>query len=226
MSPGTVIVHIVDPSAISPEQALASITEEEIARANQFRFAPDATRWISFRAQLRLILGNALSLPPTDVPILTGSQGKPLLAPPHSDLHFNLSHCSDLGLVALCHDGPVGIDLESLGRAEDLLECETMFCHPAEIEILPETSPARASRLLEIWTAKEAILKALGTGLASQPELLKMKWSDSTAAAETDHLFPGIGDQKILRLHHPRLVAHLAVVSVPNSVKCVEFAEE
>ncbi len=223
ISPGTVVVHIVDPSAISPELALAGINGEEITRASQFRFKQDATRWISFRAQLRVILGKALDLPPTEVPLLTGQQGKPLLAPPHAQLHFNLSHCSDLGIVVLCGDGPVGVDLESLTRAVDLLECEAMFCHPTEIESLPETLPARSDKLLQIWTAKEAVLKALGTGLASQPELLRIKWNEPSAIAESDLPFPGIESLSVQVLGHPRLVGHLAVVSAPRSVSFVHF---
>lgn len=169
-----------------------------------------------------MILGGMLDLPPVEVPLWIGENGKPLLESPWNQLHFNLSHCSDLGVVALCGDGPVGIDLESRARGEDLLECEAMFCHPSEIESLPRGKPARAVQLLKIWTAKEAVLKALGTGLVSQPETLKIEMDGEIAIPLSDPSFPGIENQRIRVIEHPRLEGHFAVVSAPKSVGIIK----
>ena len=168
MTSGLVAVHLVFPEVISRETALACLSDEEISRANRFHFREDATHWIACRANLRQILGQAIRTPPHQVPLVYSEHGKPMLAPPYDSLHFNLSHCADRAIIALCTDGPLGVDLESLDRAQDLLECETTFCHPREISMLPVERTARASQLLRIWTAKEAVLKALEI---SPPEL-------------------------------------------------------
>jgi 4'-phosphopantetheinyl transferase len=62
---------------------------------------------------------------------------------------------------------PVGVDVEDLaGRpADPLLEAETLA--PAELAMLDAGDPAqRPTTFLRLWTRKEALLKATGTGLS------------------------------------------------------------
>ncbi|MEO5913266.1 MAG: 4'-phosphopantetheinyl transferase superfamily protein [Luteolibacter sp.] len=223
MKSGHVVIHLLRPDAISPEFARERITPEERVRADRFHFAEDASRWTSFRAQLRVILGKALSLSPLDVPLILSEQGKPLLAPPYDEIHFNLSHCADLAVVALSPDGPVGVDLESLDRAQDLPGCEASFCHPEEIAMLPQGDEERMMRLLEIWTAKEAVLKALGTGLTHPPEVVRVDLTSPVGLASSDSPLAGIQNQRILVLKHSRLIDYRAVVSVLCSIEFIEI---
>ncbi len=223
MTSGLVAVHLVFPEIISRETALACLSDEEKSRADRFRFREDAIHWIACRANLRQILGQAIRTPPHQVPLVYSEHGKPVLAPPYDSLHFNLSHCADRAIVALCTDGPLGVDLESLDRARELLECETSFCHPGEISALPVERTARASQLLRIWTAKEAVLKALGTGLSHPPETVRIHFRQSTATAVSDQALAGIDSQRLHELEHPALVCHRAVVSAPHSVSVIEI---
>ena len=149
MKPGELVIHLLDPDVISAESAFAILSDSEKRRAERFRSESDGLRWSSFRAQLRIILGQALKLGPLEVPLIFSEFGKPLLAPPYEGLHFNLSHCADLGLIGLCLDGPIGVDIEPQDRDADLPECESIFCHPLEIKKLPENGLERAKQLLE-----------------------------------------------------------------------------
>lgn len=225
MKPGTVTIHIVSAMVKPLESDKRLLSDDEVERAATFRFPSDATRWIGFRAALRRILGHAIQIPPADVPLALTGFGKPMLATPFEHLHFSLSHCSDLALIALCVDGPVGIDLEPSSRAPDLSGCEATFCHPVEIATLPVEQLARSLRLLEIWTAKEALLKALGTGFSHPPEsvCIQMESSRFTATSETPLL--GIENQILHRLRHPALANHCAALSVPESVSRIEIAQ-
>ena len=223
MNPGQVIVHIITPEALSPDLALACLSEIELVRFKRFRFPEDARRWASFRAQMRRILGGLIGEKPEDVPIVLSEQGKPLLAPPHHTLHFNLSHCSDRGILALSGDGPLGVDIEPLNRGTDLPESESIFCHPAELGELPENAGLRASRLLEIWTAKEAVLKALGTGLIQAPEAVRVDLSGLVGLATSDSPIPGLCDQRLHVLEDSRLAEYRAVLSAPSSVHSISF---
>lgn len=200
------------------------LTNEEKSRAERFRFGKDERLWIACRANLRKILGQAIQRPPREVPLILSENGKPLLAPPYDSLHFNLSHCPDLAIVALCAGGPVGIDLESLDRATDLLECESTFCHPLEISALPSETRARASQLLRIWTAKEAVLKALGTGLSHPPESVRVCFRASRSTASSDSPLAGIDGQRLYEVAHPALAGHRAFVSAPRSTNHIEFS--
>lgn len=219
MKPGQAVIHFLHPEALSERAAFAVLSDEERLRAERFRSNVDRTRWSSFRAQMRTILGATLALNPSDVPIVLSEQGKPRLAPPHAGLHFNLSHCSDLGIVALCLDGPIGVDIEPLDRNPNLQECESIFCHPEEIATLPDEDLPRAKRLLEIWTAKEAILKALGTGLMHPPEQIHLDLSTPVGTAKSDFFVNHISDLRIHTVQDKRLANHQAVIAVPWTVR-------
>jgi 4'-phosphopantetheinyl transferase len=226
MTPGQVSVHLVFPEIISREADWVWLTAEEIARADRFRFEKDAAHWIACRVNLRRILGQAIQRPPRDVPLTLSETGKPLLAAPYDSLHFNLSHCSDLALVALCAEGPVGIDLESLARAPDLLECATTFCHPREISELPSETGARASQLLRIWTAKEAVLKALGTGLSHPPESVRILLGNPVGTAISDRRLVGVENQSLHELLDARLNGYQTFVSAPTSVTRIQLMNQ
>lgn len=221
MKPGRVVIHLIRPRDGAPAGIL---TESELARAAAFRFPEDAARWASYRAALRRILGGALGMPPGDVPLALTEAGKPVLAAPHHGLHFSLSHCDDLALVALCADGTVGIDVEPLGRAVELAGCEPVFCHPEEILALPVAAEARHDALLDLWTAKEALLKALGTGLLHPPESIQIRLDEPVPSVRCDGPFPGIERQRLHRLAHPSLEGYRAFLSAP--VPEIVFAAE
>ena len=210
---GTVLVCIIDPALAGPSTGV--LTAEEEALAARFRFEKDAVHWRACRAALRQILGRASGIPASGVELLTAEFGKPFLGEPHGGLHFNLSHCEDLALVALSSDGPVGVDIEPAGRAPSLLECVEVFCHSDEIAALPVAEAPRAAALLEIWTGKEALLKALGTGLSLAPQTVAL----SRATAE-DARFQSFS---VRVLDHPLLTRHIARLAAPVASSEVMF---
>src|SRR5688572_5991827 len=217
MNADTAILHL-----LSPGGGEHHLTNAEEKRAATFRFLPDAERWAAWRSGLRRVLAGTLGVWPLEVPILISDFGKPLLAPPFDTLHFSLSHCNDLAIVALCVAGTVGADLEPLTRAPELLGCEGTFCDPAEIATLPADPLARGLALLEIWTAKEALLKALGTGFSHPPEEVRIQRGGACFTATSVTPLPGITGQVIQRIHHPLLAAYCAALSVPAGVSRLE----
>lgn len=210
---GQVIVSIIDPVLVGDPRGV--LTAEEAALAARFRFEKDAVHWRACRAALRQILGRALGIPAAEVALLTAEFGKPFLAEPHAGLHFNLSHCEDLAIVALCCDGPVGVDIEPAGRAPSLLECVEVFCHPDEIAALPVEEARRAAALLEIWTGKEALLKALGTGLSLAPQTVAL-----SRATQEDARFQPFS---VRVLEHPLLTRHVARLAAPLGSPALRF---
>lgn len=94
-----------------------------------------------------------------------GEHGKPFLR--GGGPAFNLSHSGDAALVALAAQVELGVDLERRGRRRNHLAlAERYFC-AAEAQALARCEgDAREALFLALWTAKEAVLKALGRGLA------------------------------------------------------------
>ena len=216
---GRATVIIVDPARIGDAVVTASLNRDEQTQAMRFRFEKDARHWRACRAALRTILGRALQTAPAELVFHFGEHGKPHLAAPHHSLHFNLSHCHNLALVVLSGSGPLGIDLEPADRAGRLLGCEASFCHPEEIRVLPSATGTRAAALLDLWTSKEALLKALGTGMSLAPESVSLAGSG------------GQGTHPLLRpfilhsLRHPALEHHVARVAAPPDIAGFEIRE-
>lgn len=102
--------------------------------------------------------------------IVRGEHGKPRFPAPFDTLGFNWSHSGDVALLAVGH-GPsgfeLGVDVETVRPRARALELSRRFFAPAEteaLEALPDNR--RLARFLDLWTAKEAVLKAHGGGLS------------------------------------------------------------
>lgn len=216
-APGSALVVVVDPALVGVNVTVC-LSPEEREQAERFRFEKDAIHWRACRAALRQVLGETLGIPPEQVAFAFGEFGKPSLSPNQGQLHFNLSHCRDLALIALCGDGAVGVDVEPADRASSLLGCEDAFCHPDEITGLPVDEEPRAAILMDLWTKKEALLKALGTGFSLAAQ--------SVSVASTPLSYTGDPRFQELRLHrlaHSALEKHFAWLATPASIERVEI---
>jgi 4'-phosphopantetheinyl transferase len=159
------------------QSSLASVTEflspDERNRADRFRFEVHRTRFVVGRGLLRIILGRYCKLPPERLRFNYGPNGKPELVPgegtrrTNGTLRFNLAHSENVGLLAVTRTGPVGVDIEQVRRLEEFKELVSQFFSPresAEFSRLPwEQQPAA---FFNLWTRKEALLKATGAGIA------------------------------------------------------------
>ena len=120
------------------------------------------------RAPLRAVLGGYLGVAPDRVALLDGAHGRPGLGAGHeTSLGFNWSHSGDRALIAVARGVVPGIDLERQRPRPRALELARRFFtadEAAALAALPDA--ARSAAFLRCWTAKEAVLKALGRGLA------------------------------------------------------------
>ncbi len=95
-----------------------------------------------------------------------GPHGKPF-APGWPQLQFNLSHSGAFGLIALARGVPVGVDIEARRRRIDVGSLAQRFFSAGEAAALGALEEARRQEtFLALWTRKEALLKALGSGLS------------------------------------------------------------
>lgn len=150
----------------------AELSPDERSRADRFVFPRDRRDFTVAHAMLRRVLSSYHSIAPGAWQFDTEPGGKPALAGPlarESGLSFNLSHTTGLVACAVTRGDDVGVDVESLDRAAQARELAQRFFAPAEAEELGALEPDRCQqRFIEIWTLKEAYVKALGTGLATQ----------------------------------------------------------
>jgi 4'-phosphopantetheinyl transferase len=117
------------------------------------------------RALARYLIAEVTQQEPESLRFSTNEYGKPFLVG-LPDIHFNLSHSHGVAVCALCRGAAVGVDVEDVGRHTDL-SIAGRFFSPAEADLV-STAPEAEKRALffDIWTLKEAYIKAVGKGLS------------------------------------------------------------
>jgi 4'-phosphopantetheinyl transferase len=169
-------------SATSDAAAVDALSADERVRASRLRFEADRGRFVASHAALRRILASYLGATPASLAFGEGPQGKPFLdAPAHGQsLHFSLSHSSDLALVAVSRGRRVGVDVERVRPLEDLDGFVARYLSPREREAFVRIpSAGRLRAFFEIWTLKEAYLKACGDGLLRELDAFDVTVGDA-----------------------------------------------
>ena len=146
------------------------------------------------REPLRALLSAYLSQPPEDLNLIVGEHGRPELAAPHAALKFNWSHSGEWALLAIARGVTPGIDLERKRLRTHVLDiAERFFCPEEAAALAMLDGLQRRDAFLALWTAKEAVLKALGRGLAFGLDRLRfavapaaptMLWLDEDDASQ------------------------------------------
>lgn len=138
----------------------------EHARCAGFAFERERRRFTRTRTALRRTLSRELGIAPQRLELTSGPFGKPLLLGPRQ-VAFNVSHSAELALIAVGSNvDSVGIDVESYRSLSDATEMAASYFSAAERSALAVARDP-ALRFLEIWTRKEAAIKALGLGLGA-----------------------------------------------------------
>jgi len=164
-------IHVwsVSTSKLGNLEKLAEVlSPEESARAEKFHFEADRRAFVICRGTLRRLISFYTGLDARRIGFRVGPQGKPSLKEEHaSGLRFNVSHSGEIALLAFCRNQEIGIDVE-LKRADvDFLSLAEMSFSKDERTALLSCAPTdRANLFYELWTCKEACIKADGRGLS------------------------------------------------------------
>jgi 4'-phosphopantetheinyl transferase len=164
-------VDDIEPAQV--ERYASLLDTHEQTRLAQFHADGPRREFLLSRALLRTVLAARLQVAPMELRFARDADGKPQLAAPLAHWHFNLSHSQEWVALALGNTGPVGIDIESHKRENDLAAIARRFFSAAENAALQNPPPADPQlrvawleRFFAIWTLKEAHAKALGCGLS------------------------------------------------------------
>lgn len=131
----------------------------------RFKFERDQVRFTICRSRMRRILGQYTRTNPRDIAFGVTGRDKPVLAGDEPRrVEFNLTHTDGLACLAVTHGEAVGVDLEAIRDVKNDFIAYTL--NPPENSRVLATGPARRQpAFFRYWTAKEAYLKATGTGL-------------------------------------------------------------
>lgn len=158
------------------------LSQDEMAKANRFRFQKHKRRFVVARGVLRHLLGNYLQINPKEVKFQYGDRGKPYLTntTDNNSLQFNISHSQEYALHGFVYNHPIGVDLEYLREMKDAAQIAQRFFSAQEFRLLDNLDSRQQQRLFfKLWTAKEACLKATGKGLADSLESVKIDFDQT-----------------------------------------------
>jgi len=144
----------------------AVLSDEELRRAASMSHEASRCRFQAARTALRHLLSRELDVAPVNVPIAVDAFGRPFLEG-DSGLVFSLSHSgSHVALAIGSGMNSLGVDFEEARREVPALRLAERFFDPAGARAVRDAAELeRIPMFFRLWTAREAVLKALGTGL-------------------------------------------------------------
>ncbi|SOZ39845.1 4'-phosphopantetheinyl transferase family protein [Cupriavidus neocaledonicus] len=174
---GAVQVWELDDMQVNPActRLAHTLAPDERARALAYRHARHCNGYIARRGLLRWLIGGYLDCRPEALRFTVSAFGKPVLQWPQARLAFSVSHTDGLALLAFARDCHLGVDVERRAGGPGVADVANVpgfgrgIFSAQEAQVLARARPASSEAMLSIWTRKEALLKALGTGLSADP---------------------------------------------------------
>lgn len=149
---------------------LALLNDEERAQQQRFHFERHRHQYLITRALVRSVLSLYTdAVPPEAWKFNKNTYNKPYIAHPQppAALSFNLSHTEKMVALAVTQNGDIGVDVEYLPRENVGLDIAKRYFSETEFqELCALPADLQKRRFLDLWTLKEAYIKARGMGLA------------------------------------------------------------
>ena len=158
----------VDPAALT-QQALAWLQAKEIVRYERLAQQRHRLEFLLGKWLTRICLSKYTGLAISDWQFTDNAYGKPqpsewigVQAP-----FFNLSHSNGRAVMAVSRTPDLGVDIVFTGRTRRVAKIAHRYFADEEIRaLLALPDSAQQSRFYELWSLKEAYIKARGLGLA------------------------------------------------------------
>jgi len=158
----------LDDEAVNSAHQHLSI--EERARSRRLRLGADRRDFTIAHDLLRRSLSKYADIPPANWQFATNEFGKPSIGNIErqvQELSFSLSHTRGCVACAITINAPLGVDVEFIGQSQRTQEIADRYFSEREAAWLSKCSDElRNIRFAELWTLKEAFLKARGLGLS------------------------------------------------------------
>jgi 4'-phosphopantetheinyl transferase len=158
------------------------LSVEERARRDRLRLGADRRDFTMAHDLLRRVLSRYANLPPTDWRFATNEYGKPSvdsIDPELRALSFSLSHTRGCVACAITSNAPLGVDVERIGQTQHIQELANRYFSEKEAAWLRQCSDEQRNiRFAELWTLKEAVLKAVGVGLSGSLSCVSFRFDE------------------------------------------------
>jgi 4'-phosphopantetheinyl transferase len=153
------------------------LTDDERRQELRLRFPGGREQFLLTRVLARTALSYYTGQDPASWRFVRGRWGKPAVDPASGPpLSFNLSNTAGLVVCGVTGGVELGIDAEDTRRRTDVEGLARRCLAPEELAGLRAEPPDRqADHFFRLWTLKEALLKAHGTGFSVGPEKFSIR---------------------------------------------------
>ena len=188
------VAHVnLAPNPAREETAFAMLDACERKRWRKFVHLGARRRFALCRAALRAILCAHLGCRNEQLAFGQAIHEKPfaLVDGEHVPISFNVSHGGRHGLIALARDGRLGVDVEERTERRDFDRLIDAAFGVNEQGALTRAYGVRRIHLFfKLWTIKEALIKALGTGMSFDPADFEAPAAMRLGASSAMYRFP------------------------------------
>ena len=147
-----------------------SLSRDQLKRLSSYKFPSDKENYISRHYRLNKLLTEKYNI---KAEISYDGFGRPYVK--NSNLNISLSYANDFFVIATSVNKLVGIDIEKIRDIDNLEQQALIFMNDDEISFWKKSND-KISLFYHFWTAKEAILKALGKGFLLEPKKLTINF--------------------------------------------------
>ena len=213
---GALVLHVdLSPDEDREKQALSLLDDDEKRRWDRFVVKGAGRRFSLCRAALRINLAERLGCTNDELSFGYLEHGKPFakVNGTPSPLSFNVSHSGSNGLIGFAqHDG-LGVDLEERAPGRNFDGIGSSVYGPDEQRALTAAKGRRKADLFyRLWSLKEALIKALGTGFSLNPSRFEIPAPMLGGARSSVFRFPHAPSESwwLMDLGEPRFAAAMA----------------
>ena len=142
------------------------LSEMELARSAEIQVDIDRVNYISSRIILRKLLAEKLCQEPSQINLRTNVFGK--LFVPSTELDFSLSRSGKNLMIGFSKCSKIGVDLETINTKKPLNPGILNGIFSVNEKQVYQTLDFKDQKTFfyDVWTKKEALLKALGIGIS------------------------------------------------------------
>ena len=166
-------VHVwhdtLDEDGLRQWNTFVPLSPSDRVRAERYKVPARRHAFERGRLLVRHLLGHYLGRPEITIELGVHENGKPFVHhhPGEASHEISLSHSGGVLLVAVSRAGEIGVDAEQIDPQVKHEAIARRFFAAEETAALAACSPAeREGAFFRCWTRKEALVKALGDGLA------------------------------------------------------------
>jgi len=159
------------------DAALDVLDASEVERYRGYACEDAAWQFLAGRVLTRVALSHYANVPPRLWRFAANVYGRLAVNEPcaHRNIHFNLSHTSAAAVLAVGRSAEIGIDVEAIDRPVDIEWIgRSVFTQSESHWISTCPNGTERDRFFDLWTLKEAYIKARGMGFSLRPDSFEL----------------------------------------------------